>query len=611
MNFDPKVQDHKSNLTRDPTPYPKELHIKALQWRSAREAAAGTTPDKTSATSDVPLRSGRTRSLHRPYSLIRALSDPIEPTDLSMSGNNSRPSSRRRDHSREHKDYSRSPCTTPGPMTPVIREHPDRRRERPSSSPSPPPLALPSYYSPGHGHRPNREEDYLIQNQANGETRGKAVAQHYSLPPSSPTLASPGDDLNMALIANNSNSNNNNNNGQYNVAFAMTRRAVAKSSTYPLVQTSHTASSPLTPTFPPPFSSAYNKTYQLQANPQGQSEASTLSRSDAHDPRSSSSMESGFDADVELDPNSKWYMTDTSRNTTGHRPDSRRQQNVPRRPYVNVPVPANTAQKTRTSGYDHLIHSTGASRNISHKHSHSSSPLTNRGPSLVNSQLIIHHQKGSRSFDATEVHGHTGPSGHGSQSPNTLQTSFELPTLQKPQLLQANETTANDQVHCSTRHHQQQKNVLEELAQSSRRPHSPLPTAPVISPSAIANAKYHHQRGTTAVAMVTGIRSESGGSLPVHQRYPSDSYYTSDDSQGHVGAESSGQATPKNTPKVYIHSIYTCVHILTCIGVYTCTCNLKVICTMCVNCVTHRHHMVHGVQVKIVAVIAYLMLELQ
>lgn len=37
MNFDPKIQDKKSKISRDPTPFPKELHSKAMQWRAARE----------------------------------------------------------------------------------------------------------------------------------------------------------------------------------------------------------------------------------------------------------------------------------------------------------------------------------------------------------------------------------------------------------------------------------------------------------------------------------------------------------------------------------------------------------------------------------------------
>ncbi len=35
--FDPEVLDKRSKLSRDPTPFPKELHTKAMQWRAARD----------------------------------------------------------------------------------------------------------------------------------------------------------------------------------------------------------------------------------------------------------------------------------------------------------------------------------------------------------------------------------------------------------------------------------------------------------------------------------------------------------------------------------------------------------------------------------------------
>ncbi len=37
VNFDIQVLDKRSKLSRDPTPFPKELHNRAMQWRAARD----------------------------------------------------------------------------------------------------------------------------------------------------------------------------------------------------------------------------------------------------------------------------------------------------------------------------------------------------------------------------------------------------------------------------------------------------------------------------------------------------------------------------------------------------------------------------------------------
>ena len=83
VNFDPKVTDRKSNLTRDPTPFPKELHSKAMQWRAAREKGGGPHQGRDGAGSpgvgmdEVALRRPLNRRLPNRYSLFKALSDPL------------------------------------------------------------------------------------------------------------------------------------------------------------------------------------------------------------------------------------------------------------------------------------------------------------------------------------------------------------------------------------------------------------------------------------------------------------------------------------------------------------------------------------------------------
>lgn len=404
VNFDPKVQDRKSNLTRDPTPYPKELHIKALQWRAAREeAASGVTPDRTGISSEVTLRSsGRNKALHRPYSLIRAMSDPID-QDLT-SPTQSRPGSRKRDHSRERREASRSPCLSQGSHpAPFIRRGSDRREERPLSgsfhpSPSPPPLAQP--YTPEHRQAHEVELPGV-------KTNGPQVQVHENKSMSvSPFRVSPSDDYHAALLANTNSSNG-------NCRPAVPVAVAVKSNTFPLAQASWYASTSPTSIVP------------LQSSAQGQSEASTLSRSDAPNPRFSSSAESGFDADMEQDPTSHWYITDTLLKQKGSQGYHRRQygSDSSSRPYV----PAGTQIGRRGSAggdYDHLYQIGGQARRPYQKYSRSSSPLTNGG-----SLTYPHHHKASRSFDNAEsnesdiissVSITTHRSAKGSQSPAHL-----------------------------------------------------------------------------------------------------------------------------------------------------------------------------------------------
>ena len=86
VNFDPKVTDRKSNLTRDPTPFPKELHSKAMQWRAAREkgeAHHGRPGSPGIGMDEVALRKPINRRLPNRYSLLKALSDPLIEVSIS------------------------------------------------------------------------------------------------------------------------------------------------------------------------------------------------------------------------------------------------------------------------------------------------------------------------------------------------------------------------------------------------------------------------------------------------------------------------------------------------------------------------------------------------
>ena len=85
VNFDPKVQDRPSNkISRDLTPFPKELHNKAMQWRASRnvkaeggegcEAVGYMANDR-----DVPMRyNPKKRRMTNRNSLLTALSEPLD-----------------------------------------------------------------------------------------------------------------------------------------------------------------------------------------------------------------------------------------------------------------------------------------------------------------------------------------------------------------------------------------------------------------------------------------------------------------------------------------------------------------------------------------------------
>ena len=588
--------------------------------------------------SDVPLRSsGRTRSLHRPYSLIRALSDPIDQD--SVSPTNSRPNSRR---SRERRDISRSPgLINSPPAVAEMRGGAGRRAERPRSgsrysSPSPPPLSLPrnsygqpeeegeSYPPHEHGRRRGREEEYPARVLPNGKLAPVSAHNPLQDPPSSPAhhgyAASPGRDEHAALIA-----NSNSSNGNWHSAVP-----AAKSSTFPLAQASRYTPTPISLSVSPP------KMY-LQSNAQGQSETSTLSRSDVPDPRCSSSMESGFDADVELDPMSPWYVADSSPKHTGQKGQQKRRfaSESSGRSYTK---PAQQKGRRGSAGdYDHLRHNSGSGKKYYPKVSQSSSPLTNTGRYGASS----HQHNVSRSFDNTEVSHNRQPvmksegqfvkpkahqqvsytaaakgrnNGHarshsqpeelikmgtsmpaiahrsakGSQSPSHL-ASHRVKTnmsSQKPQ--RPSEPTENfshpppAQNYTPTSSQERQPSLQDEVlledsvfqpqthgqrngvvSPSPQSPHSP--SHALISPSTAANVKYHHhqhhyhhrhhhtaggggQSGKGREREKEREREGDGGRI-AHQRYPSDSYYTSDDSQG-MGAEHGRPTTPKTATKV-------------------------------------------------------------
>ena len=79
MNFDTKVLDNLkkgSKISRDPTPFPKELHSKAMQWRASRDIVLGEGTVK--AEGGVMLRHG-VKGLHSQNrnSLLTALANPL------------------------------------------------------------------------------------------------------------------------------------------------------------------------------------------------------------------------------------------------------------------------------------------------------------------------------------------------------------------------------------------------------------------------------------------------------------------------------------------------------------------------------------------------------
>jgi Leucine-rich repeat (LRR) protein len=577
VNFDPNVQDPKSKLTRDPTPYPKELHVKALQWRAAREeAAAAPSQDKSAVPTNVPLRnSSRSRSIHRPYSLMRAMSDPIEPGDLVGAGS-ARPSSRRRERSHERRELSQSPArTTPG-ATPVMRDCRSSRGERPVSSPSPPPLAVPAYYSPGHSrHQISEEAEWLIERQPNGTRGAAAGVPHYP----TPQQASPGgDELHTALLASNSNSNNNNNRRMASTSPpprlppSSASRLAMKSNTYPPTQpTSHSTT---TFSWPP---SASGRSH-LQSTPHAQSEASTLSHSDTANPRYSSSLESGFDVDMEQDQ-PYWYMTETSPGEQQPLIQLQQLARLPgaqRRRHMSDSTAARGCASSAPQGirrgsaddYDHLERCSRANAGAyRQKYSSSCSPVT-RDPRAH--QLATRHQKASRSFDVAELPTgplavrpavETRPSGTRGPQPVSFTAAAKAArnghsrSKSDPDDLIAIEkaTPISGHAHKSARGSLSPTpvnpyfvnvNMGGDIPGSSSHSNQPVP---LISP--VSNFAYQRLTGPG--------RKRGGADHTPHRRYPSSS--DKSHSRGRGWAEPDEQATPKSPSKV--NSTHTYIHV--------------------------------------------------
>ena len=621
VNFDPKVQDRKSNLTRDPTPFPKELHIKALQWRAMREEMGGGTPERVGV-GDVNLRHGR-RALHRPYSLIRAMSDPIDEDNLFP---NSHRGSRRRDGSRERRDYSLTPpIRTQSPLSPssAVGEGERRgcREHRTHSSPSPPLLAplqgthqreKAASLPPDHRRM---EADYPVRMLPNGQYAPETAATPFR-DALSPTHTSGSDD-HTALLA-----NSNSSNGNWHSSVPV--RETAKSSHGP--QTGH---HPPPPTSPPRL--------YYQSNAQGHSETSTLSRSDIPDPRCSSSMESGFDADVEPDQNFPWYLTSDS--SPNH--SEQRNHHHKKRFLSDSSTPSTSASRGRrgSSGddYDHLRDKNeGRGKKPFPKLGYKGSPIATGKPK-VQLHSINYQHKPSRSFDTAEsaaqgkhagalprselhfakgkvpqksytaaMKGKKGSharsrsqpeelvrlntsmpviavqrSTRGSQSPTHLvsyHARSATPT-QQPQGRSEHFPRAHSP---SAQHHTAlqesifgEDSVFQSPSHEQRRPgsvspahrhqiHSPVrPFSPSSSFTATAGSNHRHtprpgshrQQIEDARRGREGDREAEGGhGLPNHQRFPSDSYYTSDESQG-LGPEQISRRTPTKVTTPQVHSI--------------------------------------------------------
>ena len=81
VNFDVTLPEKpRTKISRDPTPFPKELHTKAMQWRAAREAAATSGVGVAHGQGGVMLRpkaAGGKRVQER-NSLLKALANPLD-----------------------------------------------------------------------------------------------------------------------------------------------------------------------------------------------------------------------------------------------------------------------------------------------------------------------------------------------------------------------------------------------------------------------------------------------------------------------------------------------------------------------------------------------------
>lgn len=79
VNFDIKMPDKPHvSITRDPTPFPKELHAKALQWRAARKAALGGAKLEEGVVKRAQSAARKTQNRN---SLLTALSNPLDVSD--------------------------------------------------------------------------------------------------------------------------------------------------------------------------------------------------------------------------------------------------------------------------------------------------------------------------------------------------------------------------------------------------------------------------------------------------------------------------------------------------------------------------------------------------
>ena len=85
VNFDISLPDKpRTKISRDPTPFPKELHTKAMQWRAAREVAATGGGGVAHGQSGVALRpkgAGGRRVQDR-NSLLTALANPLNEVQI-------------------------------------------------------------------------------------------------------------------------------------------------------------------------------------------------------------------------------------------------------------------------------------------------------------------------------------------------------------------------------------------------------------------------------------------------------------------------------------------------------------------------------------------------
>ena len=83
VNFDINMPDKTHvSISRDPTPFPKELHAKAMQWRAAREAALGGGGVAKLEGGVVKRAQSAARRTQNRNSLLTALSNPLDVSEL-------------------------------------------------------------------------------------------------------------------------------------------------------------------------------------------------------------------------------------------------------------------------------------------------------------------------------------------------------------------------------------------------------------------------------------------------------------------------------------------------------------------------------------------------